>query len=135
MAADVCVPADVCVATGAAQHASALKASVAVVEGLRRVFKGGRLYDVIGADGVNALAKATATVTDVGAQPKVLAQLGRLSTVTAVDDLAAKLGPDPALKAKLVKAREKAEAVAQVGWVGMRVCRCVCACVCRTGPS
>ncbi|KAG1677626.1 hypothetical protein FOA52_010407 [Chlamydomonas sp. UWO 241] len=96
------------------QHAGSLKAGVSVVEGVRRLFKGKRLYDVIGADGINALAKAVATVSSLGAQPKVVAQLGRLTAAAAITDLAAKLGPDAALKAKLVKAREKAEAAAAI---------------------
>ena len=47
---------------------------------------------------------------DVGASGKVQAQVDRLVSAATLADLVAKTGPDPALKTRLIKAREAAAA-------------------------
>ncbi|MEW5313412.1 MAG: hypothetical protein WDW38_004983 [Sanguina aurantia] len=92
------------------RHAEAVKSCVAVVEGWKKVSDGKRLVDLISPDGVNGLAKAVVTVRSLAVLPKVEKQLARLVAVTGIQALVDAAAADPALAARITKARPAAAA-------------------------
>ncbi|KAF5843807.1 hypothetical protein DUNSADRAFT_5044 [Dunaliella salina] len=98
-----------------AEHqVDALKAAVGIVEAIKRLHPSSKLGEVMGPERINLVAKAVSTVRDLGTPDRVGAQLSRLSQVLSITDLLAKTQPDPALRAKISKARaQQAEAKQQ----------------------
>lgn len=66
-----------------------------------------KLSEALGPERISNLAKAVVTVRDLGVSPKVDAQLSRLAQAAGVAAVLASTQPDPALKAKMEKARAK----------------------------
>jgi hypothetical protein len=93
------------------QHAGALKAAIAAVEGVKRLQPAGqRLADALGPDALAAVAKAVVTVRALEEAPpaKVAAQLERLVAVMGVAALVDKAKPDAAKLSALRRARAAA---------------------------
>lgn len=93
-------------------HLNCIKAAAAVVERLKSGFKGKRMVEVLGQEGMTALAKSVVTLRDVldPLPGKISTQIDRLVSAAGIsDDLLAKTTVDVALKGRLVKARTRVE--------------------------
>ncbi|GFH19542.1 uncharacterized protein HaLaN_16503 [Haematococcus lacustris] len=100
----------------AEHHLDALRAAVQVVEAVRKVCTeaGKKLAVLVGAEWLNAVAKAVVTVRELGVSDRVNTQLSRLIQVMGIAELVAVAQPDPALKMRLAKAQAaRAEAASK----------------------
>ncbi|GFH18715.1 uncharacterized protein HaLaN_15563 [Haematococcus lacustris] len=100
----------------AEHHLDALRAAVQVVEAVRKVCTeaGKKLGVLVGAEWLNAVAKAVVTVRELGVSDRVNTQLSRLIQVMGIAELVAVTQPDPALKTRLAKAQAaRAEAASK----------------------
>ncbi|GFH19422.1 uncharacterized protein HaLaN_16368, partial [Haematococcus lacustris] len=75
---------------------------------------GKKLAVLVGAEWLNAVAKAVVTVRELGVSDRVNTQLSRLIQVMGIAELVAVAQPDPALKMRLAKAQAaRAEAASK----------------------
>ena len=92
-------------------HGRAAGAAAAAAEALKRLLPAGkRAAEVLGADKLNAIAKAVVTVQSLAAPPKVSKPLKRLAEALALGPLLEKTQPDPALASRITKARPDKQA-------------------------
>ncbi|GLI61735.1 hypothetical protein VaNZ11_004161, partial [Volvox africanus] len=87
------------------QHVRAVQAAVTVAESLKQLLQGKRLAEILGADKINAIAKAMVTVQSLGTVSRVDKLHRRLTDVMVLGSLLEKTKPDPALAARIQKAR------------------------------
>ena len=93
-------------------HINCLKAAAGAMERLRSGFKGKRMVEVLGQEGMAGVAKAVVTLQDVldPIPMKISTQIDRLLAAAGIsEDLISKTTVDVALKGRLVKSRAKME--------------------------
>jgi len=93
-----------------AYHADAIKATVGVLEALRKLLPERKAGELLGTERLKGITKAIATVRALGVAERVTAQLSRLAQALGVTEALATQQSDPVLHDKLLKAREVAAA-------------------------
>ncbi|GIM10483.1 hypothetical protein Vretimale_14025 [Volvox reticuliferus] len=97
------------------QHVRAAQAAIKVAKSLKRLMQGKRPAELMGADKINAIAKAVVTVQSLGTAAKVDTLHRRLTDAMALGPLLEKTKPDPALAARIQKARPDSVGAAAAG--------------------
>ncbi|GFR51037.1 hypothetical protein Agub_g13365, partial [Astrephomene gubernaculifera] len=89
------------------QHVKAAQAAAALADCLKRLLPSKRPAEVLGSDKVAAVAKALVTLRSLSPAPppRLEKPLSRLADILALAPLLEKTQPDPALAARIVKAK------------------------------